>query len=91
MNYGGRWFDSNLGKTIQEVCMSRKYCRVCGESHQNGGQGTCDNCEAKEKEESRVTRNENVDKLNEFLALSEEDKWMAVFKALTSRGWELYE
>lgn len=69
--------------------MSRKYCEVCGERHNNGGQGLCDT-HIEQVEALEIKRqNEEARQWDAFLYLSEEERWREVFDFMRAQGWEM--
>lgn len=70
--------------------MSRKYCSVCKEPHQNGGFGLCDTHIEQRDNEMREAHNEEPDQFSHFMSLDDEDKWEKVFDFMRSKGWDAY-
>jgi hypothetical protein len=68
--------------------MSRTYCRVCGNRHDNKGEGLCDFHRDQQEAHLADEHNKFADALNDFMARSEEDRWEAVFTFMHSRGFE---
>ena len=69
--------------------MSRKYCSVCGKTHQNGGLGMCDFHINQEEYERNEEDRKEEDQINHFMSLDDEDKWGKVFDFMRSKGWDV--
>lgn len=66
--------------------MSRKYCEDCREPHDNGVLGLCDACITGRAEiENRIARAREARRAS-FMALSDEEKWGAVFDTFDRMG-----
>jgi hypothetical protein len=62
--------------------MSRKYCSVCGESHNNPQDGMCNwHREIEYAKQQKVLADKQT-ALEDFLALPDEQKWEIVFEHL---------
>jgi hypothetical protein len=62
--------------------MSRKYCDICGESHNNPQEGLCDEHRESEYNEQQKVLADKQTALEDFLALPDEQKWEIVFEHL---------
>ncbi len=60
--------------------MSRKYCDICGDNHNNGGQGLCDEHMISEDQRIRDEWNHDADMFEEFLAKDDKDKWFELWE-----------
>ena len=69
--------------------MSRKYCSVCGDPHDNRGDGLCDIHLAEEEQNQNEAAGVEADMLCNFLDRSEPNRWEIVFDFMRSKGWEL--
>lgn len=67
--------------------MSRKYCDRCGDKHDNGGLGMCDDCLEIDEAEKNDAKSELNRIWTEFLEKPEEDRWEAVFDFMYEKGW----
>lgn len=59
--------------------MSRRYCKMCGVAHNNGGWGYCDPCQESVAAKEAAEKSVEDEKFAEFMALPEEDRWAKVF------------
>tara|TARA_R110000796_G_scaffold78510_3_gene175039 strand:- start:1476 stop:1682 length:207 start_codon:yes stop_codon:yes gene_type:complete len=62
--------------------MSRKYCDICGESHNNRGEGLCDKHRESEYAKQQQILADKQTALEDFLSLPDEQKWEIMFEHL---------
>lgn len=70
--------------------MSRKYCDICGEAHDNRGLGLCDEHLAKEEAERNDAAAVEAAQLDHFMSLCEPDRWEKVFDFMRSHDWDAF-
>lgn len=66
--------------------MSRKYCAVCGDKHDNPHLGYCDASYEEYHAKTVAQENQKKHKLAMFLALPEEERWKVVFNFMHDQG-----
>jgi len=69
--------------------MSRRYCSVCGEPHQNSGLGMCD-AHIEQEETGNTAANVEAEQFNHFMSLSKDERWEKVFEFMRSKNWSAY-
>ena len=69
--------------------MSRRYCRVCGERHENGSQGTCDMCHEAEMIKQFDAETEFSGELNLFQNMNQDERWNSIFTWAYERGYRV--
>jgi len=67
--------------------MSRKYCSVCKEPHNNKHNGLCDKHIEQEEDEKRELHNAEADQFQYFMSMDDSEKWEKVFEFMRSQGW----
>ena len=70
--------------------MSRRYCSVCREPHQNGGLGMCNAHIEQEEIDNTAAHNAEAEQFNHFMSLSEDERWEKVFEFMRSNNWSAY-
>ena len=70
--------------------MSRKYCSVCSEAHNNQGLGLCDTHLEEEEAERNDAAGVEADQFEHFMSLDENERWEKVFDFMRSHGWDAY-
>lgn len=68
--------------------MSRRYCDVCKEAHNNRESGLCDKHEAEQEERNRQAHNVEADAYTRFLEMSEQSRLESIYDFLRSLGYE---
>jgi hypothetical protein len=68
--------------------MSRRYCDVCGESHNNGSLGMCSEHLQQEEAEQNEAKAEEATQFKYFMDLDKDERWEKVFDFMRSHGWD---